>query len=155
LKEEDYNEFYKSILTIPKDPMLYMHTQAEGTLDYTTLFFVPKKAPFDLFYADYKPGVKLYVKRIFITDDDKELMPVYLRFVRGIIDSEDLPLNVSGRCFSRTGSSQRSSRAPSKKFSVNSKSFPKTVKNTRVLEGIRKTDEGRTVSGLREQGNAS
>ncbi len=95
LKEEDYNEFYKSISHDTEDPMLYMHTQAEGTLDYTTLFFVPKKAPFDLFYADYKPGVKLYVKRIFITDDDKELMPVYLRFVRGIIDSEDLPLNVS------------------------------------------------------------
>ncbi len=95
LKEEDYHEFYKSISHDTDDPMLYMHTQAEGTLDYTTLFFIPKKAPFDLFYADYKPGVKLYVKRIFITDDDKDLMPVYLRFVRGIIDSEDLPLNVS------------------------------------------------------------
>jgi molecular chaperone HtpG len=75
--------------------MLCTHTQAEGTMDYTTLFFVPKKAPLDLYYADYKPGVKLYVKRVFITDDEKELMPVYLRFVRGIIDSEDLPLNVS------------------------------------------------------------
>ena len=53
-------------------------------MDYTTLFYVPKKAPFDLYYADYKPGVKLYVKRVFITDDDKELMPVYLRFVRGV-----------------------------------------------------------------------
>ena len=64
-------------------------------MDYTTLFFVPEKAPQDLFYADYKPGVKLYVKRVFITDDEKELLPTYLRFVRGIIDSEDLPLNVS------------------------------------------------------------
>ncbi len=95
LKDEDYFEFYKSISHDTDDPMLYMHTQAEGTIDYTTLFFIPKKAPFDLFYADYKPGVKLYVKRIFITDDDRDLMPVYLRFVRGIIDSEDLPLNVS------------------------------------------------------------
>jgi len=72
-----------------------MHTQAEGTMDYSTLFYIPSKAPMDLFRADYKAGVKLYVKRVFITDDDKELMPTYLRFVRGVIDSEDLPLNVS------------------------------------------------------------
>ena len=78
-----------------EDPLLYLHTSAEGTLDYTTLFFIPKVAPFDMFNADYKPGVKLYVKRVFITDDDKELMPVYLRFLRGVIDTEDLPLNVS------------------------------------------------------------
>ena len=95
LKDEDYNEFYKSISHDMEDPLMYMHTQAEGTLEYTTLFYIPSKAPFDLFRADYQPGVKLYVKRVFITDDEKELMPVYLRFVRGIIDSEDLPLNVS------------------------------------------------------------
>ncbi len=95
LKEEDYKEFYKSISHDNDDPLHYVHTHAEGTLDYTTLFFFPKKAPFDLFRADYTPGVKLYVKRVFITDDDKELLPTYLRFIRGIIDSEDLPLNVS------------------------------------------------------------
>jgi len=74
---------------------MYVHTKAEGTQEYATLFYVPSKAPFDMFHADYKPGVKLFVKRVFITDDDKELLPVYLRFVRGVIDSEDLPLNVS------------------------------------------------------------
>jgi molecular chaperone HtpG len=95
LKEEDYHEFYRQISYDMEDPMLYMHTQAEGTLDYSTLFYIPAKAPIDLFRADYKSGVKLYVKRVFITDDDKDLMPTYLRFVRGIIDSEDLPLNVS------------------------------------------------------------
>ncbi len=95
LKEEDYHEFYRQISYDVEDPMLYMHTQAEGTLDYSTLFYIPSKAPLDLFRADYKGGVKLYVKRVFITDDDKDLMPTYLRFVRGIIDSEDLPLNVS------------------------------------------------------------
>ena len=78
-----------------EEPLLRIHTHAEGKLDYTTLFFIPGRAPFDLFRADYQPGIKLYVKRVFITDDDKELMPVYLRFVRGVIDSEDLPLNVS------------------------------------------------------------
>ncbi|MFQ6604494.1 MAG: molecular chaperone HtpG [Fidelibacterota bacterium] len=95
LKKKDYVEFYKSISNDFEDPLHYIHTQAEGTLDYTTLFYIPKKAPFDLYYAEYKPGVKLYVKRVFITDDDKDLLPSWLRFVKGIIDSEDLPLNVS------------------------------------------------------------
>ncbi len=95
LKKKDYNEFYKSISTDFEDPLFYFHTHAEGALEYTTLFYVPKKAPADLYYADYKPGVKLYVNRVFITDDDKELMPVWMRFLRGVIDSEDLPLNVS------------------------------------------------------------
>jgi molecular chaperone HtpG len=95
LKEEDYNEFYKQLGHDTEDPLFYIHTKAEGTLEYSTLFYVPKKAPFDLYHVDYKPGVKLYVKRVFITDDDKELIPTWLRFVRGVIDSEDLPLNVS------------------------------------------------------------
>jgi len=95
LKEEDYNEFYKQLGHDSDSPLHYIHTKAEGTLEYSTLFYIPKKAPFDLYNVDYKPGVKLYVKRVFITDDDKELMPTYLRFVRGVIDSEDLPLNVS------------------------------------------------------------
>jgi molecular chaperone HtpG len=95
LKEEDYNEFYKQLGHDSDEPLHYVHTHAEGTIEYTTLFYIPKKAPFDMFNVDYKPGVKLYVKRVFITDDDKELMPTWLRFVRGVIDSEDLPLNVS------------------------------------------------------------
>lgn len=95
LKEEDYNEFYKNTCYDSENPLFYIHTKAEGATEYTTLFFIPAKAPFDMYHADYKPGVKLYVKRVYITDDDKELLPTYLRFVRGIIDSEDLPLNVS------------------------------------------------------------
>jgi len=95
LKDEDYNEYYKTLSHDSDDSLLRVHVQAEGNLEYTTLFFVPKKAPADMFQADYKLGVKLYVKRVFITDDNKELLPVYLRFVRGVIDSEDLPLNIS------------------------------------------------------------
>ncbi|MCL2066916.1 MAG: molecular chaperone HtpG [Treponema sp.] len=95
IKEDDYTEFYKQHSHDNEAPLHYIHTKAEGTLEYTTLFYIPQKAPFDLYNVDYKPGVKLYVKRVFITDDDKELMPTYLRFVRGVIDSEDLPLNVS------------------------------------------------------------
>jgi molecular chaperone HtpG len=95
ITDEEYSEFYKTISHDTEDPLHFMHTQAEGALQYTTLFYIPKKAPFDLFFVNYRPGVKLYVKRVFITDDEKELLPTYLRFVQGIIDSEDLPLNVS------------------------------------------------------------
>jgi molecular chaperone HtpG len=95
LKDDDYKELYKSISHDWEDPLLWFHTRAEGTLEYTTLFYIPAKAPLDLYQTDYKSGVKLYVKRVFIMDDSKELLPQYLRFVRGIIDSEDLPLNVS------------------------------------------------------------
>ncbi len=95
LKQEEYNDFYKSISHDSQDPLLTIHTRAEGVNEYTTLFYIPKTAPMDMYRADYQPGVKLYVKRVFITDDEKELLPTYLRFVRGIIDSEDLPLNVS------------------------------------------------------------
>jgi molecular chaperone HtpG len=95
LKDEDYKELYKSISGDWEDPLFWFHTRAEGSLEYTTLFYVPARAPMDLYHADYKAGVKLYVKRVFIMDDAKELLPAYLRFVRGIIDSEDLPLNVS------------------------------------------------------------
>jgi molecular chaperone HtpG len=95
LKEDDYKELYKSISGDWEDPLFWFHTKAEGSLEYTTLFYVPSKAPLDLYQAEYKVGVKLYVKRVFIMDDSKELLPQYLRFIRGIIDSEDLPLNVS------------------------------------------------------------
>ncbi len=95
LKKDDYDNFYKTLSHDTADPLMYVHTHAEGTQEYTTLFYVPERAPFDMYQADYKSGVKLYVKRVFITDDEKELLPPYLRFVRGIIDSEDLPLNVS------------------------------------------------------------
>jgi molecular chaperone HtpG len=95
LKDDDYKELYKSIAGDWQDPLFWFHTKAEGSLEYTTLFYIPAKAPLDLYQAEYKAGVKLYVKRVFIMDDAKELLPQYLRFVRGIIDSEDLPLNVS------------------------------------------------------------
>ena len=95
IKEEEYNDFYKSISHDSQDPLATIHTKAEGVSEYTTLFYIPKTAPMDMYRADYQPGVKLYVKRVFITDDEKDLLPTYLRFVRGIIDSEDLPLNVS------------------------------------------------------------
>ena len=99
LKDEDYKEFYKGLNkgygSFDDEALFHIHTKAEGTLEYITLFYIPKKAPFDMYYAEYTSGVKLYVKRVFITEDNKELLPPWLRFVRGVIDSEDLPLNVS------------------------------------------------------------
>jgi molecular chaperone HtpG len=95
LTDDDYKELYKSLAGQWDDPLFWFHTRAEGTLEYTTLFYIPAKAPLDLYQADYKGGVKLYVRRVFIMDDSRDLLPQYLRFVRGIIDSEDLPLNVS------------------------------------------------------------
>jgi len=95
LKKEDYIEFYKTLAHGDDEPLSYLHNKVEGANEFTTLFYIPKRAPMDMYRPDYEAGVKLYVKRVFITDDSKELLPSYLRFVKGIIDSEDLPLNVS------------------------------------------------------------
>ena len=95
LKDKEYKEFYKTFSNDMEDPFDWVHFRAEGNLEFTILFFMPKKASPDIFRADYQSGVKLYVNRVFITDDDKELLPPWLRFVKGVIDSSDLPLNVS------------------------------------------------------------
>jgi len=95
LKKEDYVEFYQTIGHDSEEPLTYLHNRVEGSQEFTTLFYIPRTAPVDMYRPDFTPGVKLYVKRVFITDDDKELLPMYLRFTKGIMDSEDLPLNVS------------------------------------------------------------
>jgi molecular chaperone HtpG len=95
LREEDYNAFYKHIAHDFEDPLAYAHNRVEGTNEYSALLFVPRRAPFDLWDRQPKHGVKLYVKRVFIMDEADKLMPHYLRFVRGVVDSDDLPLNVS------------------------------------------------------------
>ena len=95
IKKKEYKEFYKGFSSDMDDPFDWVHFRAEGNLEFVILFFIPKKASPDIFRADYQSGVKLYVNRVFITDDDKELLPPWLRFVKGVIDSSDLPLNVS------------------------------------------------------------
>ncbi len=95
ISDEEYKDFYSSIAHSSEEPLSWMHNKAEGAVEYTTLFYIPSKAPMDLYRVDYKTGIKLYINRVFITDDEKELMPTYLRFLRGVIDSKDLPLNVS------------------------------------------------------------
>ena len=95
ITEDEYKEFYKHVGHDFQDPLTWTHNKVEGKQEYTTLFFIPSKAPFDLFDRDHMHGVKLYVQRVFIMDDAEQLMPRYLRFVRGVVDSNDLPLNIS------------------------------------------------------------
>jgi molecular chaperone HtpG len=95
VSDEDYAEFYRHISSDYAEPLTWVHSKIEGTLEYTLLLFIPSHAPFDLWVLDSSRGVRLHVKRIFILEDSGQLMPRYLRFVRGVIDSADLPLNVS------------------------------------------------------------
>ena len=91
----EYNQFYKHISHDFDDPLATIHNKVEGKLEYTSLLFIPSRAPFDLWDREQRHGVKLYVRRIFIMDDAKQLLPPWLRFVKGVIDSDDLPLNIS------------------------------------------------------------
>ena len=95
ITDDEYKDFYSSIAHSSEEPLTWMHNKAEGAVEYTTLFYIPTTAPMDMMRMDYQTGIKLYINRVFITDDEKELMPTYLRFLRGVIDSKDLPLNVS------------------------------------------------------------
>ncbi len=95
ISDEAYNEFYKHVGHDYQDPLTHVHSKVEGTNEYTLLLYVPSRAPFDLWDRDAKHGVKLYIRKVFITDDAEQLMPRYLRFIRGIIDANSLPLNVS------------------------------------------------------------
>ncbi|MBE0491987.1 MAG: molecular chaperone HtpG [Sulfurospirillum sp.] len=125
IKDEEYKDFYKQISHDSSDPFLWIHTKAEGKLEYNTLFYIPSVAPMDLFRVDFQPGVKLYVKRVFITDDEKELLPIYLRFVRGIIDAEDLPLNVSREILQQNRILESIKKASVKKILGELKKFQK------------------------------
>ncbi|MEW8560536.1 MAG: molecular chaperone HtpG, partial [Candidatus Thiodiazotropha sp.] len=95
ISEEEYQEFYKHVSHDFENPLLHVHNKVEGNNEYTALLYVPQRAPFDLWDRDQKHGVKLFVRRVFIMDEADKLMPRYLRFVKGVVDSDDLPLNVS------------------------------------------------------------
>jgi molecular chaperone HtpG len=95
ISEEEYQEFYKHVAHDFENPMKWVHSHVEGAQSYKSLFYIPARAPFDLYDRDSRHGIKLYVRRVFIMDDAEQLMPYYLRFVRGVVDSDDLPLNVS------------------------------------------------------------
>jgi molecular chaperone HtpG len=112
---EQYHEFYKHISHAEENPLAWSHNQIEGALEYTSLLYVPGKAPYDLYYPERKHGLSLYVRRVFIMNDCKELLPNYLRFMRGVVDSEDLPLNVSREILQKNAVIQKISQATTKK----------------------------------------
>ena len=101
VSDEEYKEFYKHVAHDFDEPLSWLHNKVEGNQEYTTLFYLPKRAPFDMFDRDHRHGIKLYVKRVFIMDDAEQLMPNYLRFIKGVVDSNDLPLNISREILQR------------------------------------------------------
>lgn len=123
ITEEQYKEFYKQIAHLPDIPWLTIHNRNEGTVSYTNLLFIPSMKPFDLFSPERKPRVKLYIKKVFISEDSVELIPAYLRFLRGVIDSEDLPLNISRE----------------------------TLQHNNILEKIKKSVTGKVLSELKKK----
>lgn len=139
IKEEEYKEFYKHVAHDFDEPLTWMHNHVEGTQSYTTLFYVPKRAPFDLYERDHRHGIKLYVKRVFIMDDAEQLMPNYLRFIRGVVDSDDLPLNVSREILQHNKHIDSIRGASAKKI-------------LGVLEGIAKDDKEKYTTIWKEFG---
>jgi molecular chaperone HtpG len=115
ISQEQYHEFYKHVAHDFEPPLAYAHAKVEGRLEYTQLFYIPQRAPFDLWDREHRHGIKLYVRRVFIMDDAADLMPAYLRFVRGIIDSSDLPLNVSREILQQSRDVQQMKAASTKR----------------------------------------
>ncbi|HVH26636.1 MAG TPA: molecular chaperone HtpG [Vicinamibacterales bacterium] len=115
ITDEQLNEFYKHLAHDFEPPLAHVHAKVEGRLEYTLLFFIPQRAPFDLWDRERRHGIKLYVRRVFIMDDAEDLMPPYLRFVRGVIDSSDLPLNVSREILQQSGDVQQIKGAATKR----------------------------------------
>ncbi|MBF0430634.1 MAG: molecular chaperone HtpG [Fibrobacteria bacterium] len=116
IKKEEYQDFFKHLSMETEDALAYAHNHVEGTLEYKSLFYIPSKAPYDLYHPEKTNGLSLYVKRIFIMNDCKELLPNYLRFVKGVVDSEDLPLNISREILQQNNILTKIQKASTKKI---------------------------------------
>jgi molecular chaperone HtpG len=127
ITEEQYLEFYRGVAHMGDNPLITMHNKNEGAVNYTNLLFVPTKKPFDLYHPDRKGRVKLYVKKVFISEDQIQILPAYLRFIKGIVDSDDLPLNISRE----------------------------TLQNNHILEKIRRSVVKKIISELKKQCESS
>ncbi|GLO60245.1 chaperone protein HtpG [Vibrio sp. MACH09] len=139
ISTEEYHEFYKHVSHDFADPLLWSHNRVEGKNDYTSLLYIPAKAPWDMMNRDHKSGLKLYVQRVFIMDDAEQFMPTYLRFVRGLIDSNDLPLNVSREILQDNKVTQSLRNACSKRVLT-------------MLEKLAKNDDEKYLSFWKEFG---
>jgi len=139
INEDEYKEFYKHVSHDFADPLVWSHNRVEGKNDYTSLLYVPAKAPWDMMNRDHKSGLKLYVQRVFIMDDAEQFMPTYLRFIRGLIDSNDLPLNVSREILQDNKVTQTLRTACTKRVLT-------------MLERIAKNDEEKYLSFWKEFG---
>ena len=155
---EQYEEFYKQISYDTEAPLAYTHNRVEGRSEYTQLLYIPAKAPFDLWNRDKRGGVKLYVKRVFIMDDAEALMPVYLRFVKGVIDSADLPLNVSRELLQESRDVKAIREGSTKRVLVDAgrpgrqRGRGREGQVRRVLERVRRGAEGRHRRRPRQPG---
>ena len=158
ITEEQYHEFYKHVAHDFEPPLAYTHAKVEGRQEFTQLFFIPQRAPFDLWDREHRRGIKLYVRRVFIMDDAEQLLPPYLRFVRGIVDSNDLPLNVSREILQQSRDVQTIRAASIKRVLEPDRGAGReTGREVRdVLERVRPRAQGRrgrrcrrTASGLR------
>lgn len=139
IDEEEYKEFYKHVSHDFVDPLVWTHNKVEGKNDYTSLLYIPAKAPWDMMNRDHKSGLKLYVQRVFIMDDAEQFMPTYLRFVRGLVDSNDLPLNVSREILQDNKVTQTLRNACTKRVLT-------------MLERVAKNDEEKYLSFWKEFG---
>jgi molecular chaperone HtpG len=139
ISEEEYQEFYKHVSHDFADPLVWSHNRVEGKNDYTSLLYIPSKAPWDMMNRDHKSGLKLYVQRVFIMDDAEQFMPSYLRFVKGLIDSNDLPLNVSREILQDNKVTQSLRSACTKRVLT-------------MLERMAKNDEEKYISFWKEFG---
>ena len=140
ITKEQYEEFYKHLSLDQEPPLAWSHNQVEGAMEYTTLLYVPAKAPYDLFQPERQNGLSLYVKRVFIMNDCKELVPSYLRFVKGVVDSEDLPLNVSREILQKNAVIQKINKSATKKV-------------LQLLETMAKEDAGKYRTFWKEFGS--
>ena len=137
VEDDEYVDFYKNITYDMDAPLTWTHNRVEGRVQYTQLLYIPKKAPMDLYTREQQHGLKLYVKRVFIMDDAEQLLPMYLRFVKGVIDSADLPLNVSREILQesrdvksiRDGNARRILTLLTAKIAINKKNLPNSIAN--------------------------
>jgi molecular chaperone HtpG len=154
ITDEQYKEFYKHVAHDFEDPLAWTHARVEGKQEYTQLLYIPARAPFDLWDRNARHGIKLYVRRVFIMDDAEQLMPLYMRFVRGVVDSSDLPLNVSREILQQSGHRRHPQRlhAQGARHARRPGRRERQGEVRQVLEGLRSRAQGRRRRRLRQQG---